>query len=461
VSNSRSSLSLRISLLAVSAAVITALIGGLIALRLVNQAVESGARQTLSRLADEIQTDLDTNPNRAVLALRALKVDVGTIGPRGRVASSGQFARDALSTAQIQSVLAGQSVSSVQGVDGQTMLVEARPTSTGGVVVVQPRSQAIAPGTRAGRRLLVALAIACGIAVLLGVVVSRRLARPLRRLADAAHAMARGHRNVAVEPEGPSEVAEVADALNVLAASLARSEARQRDFLLSVSHDLRTPLTSIRGYAESLADGMIEADQVPRVGGVVVEEANRLDRYVSDLLDLARLDATEVRIDLSDIDLESVVESAAAGWAGRCSSEGVDLVVERAPSAVPVRSDPARVRQVLDGLLENALRVVPAGRPVVLASRVEQSAGGVPLAVVEVRDGGPGLTDDDIVVAFERFALYERYKGIRRVGTGLGLAIVQQLVTRLGGTIEAGHAHEGGARFTVRLPPGGPVTVWR
>jgi two-component system sensor histidine kinase BaeS len=105
------------------------------------------------------------------------------------------------------------------------------------------------------------------------------------------------------------------------------------------------------------------------------------------------------------------------------------------------------VRQVLDGLLENALRVTPAGAVIVLAVRAEQG-----YAVLEVRDGGPGLRPDDLAVAFDRGELYRRYRGVRQVGTGLGLAIVAGLTTRLGGTVEAGHAVEGGARFTVRLP---------
>jgi two-component system OmpR family sensor kinase len=108
------------------------------------------------------------------------------------------------------------------------------------------------------------------------------------------------------------------------------------------------------------------------------------------------------------------------------------------------------VRQVLDGLLENALRITPAGAPVVVGVGTEPDG----RARLEVRDGGPGLRPEDLPVAFERGELYRRYRGVRQVGTGLGLAIVARLVTRQGGTIEAGHAREGGARFTVRLPPG-------
>ena len=110
-------------------------------------------------------------------------------------------------------------------------------------------------------------------------------------------------------------------------------------------------------------------------------------------------------------------------------------------------TDPLRLRQIVDNLAENALRVTPAGAPIVLAVRREGD-----LVVVEVRDGGPGLTADDLSVAFVPAELHSRYHGVRKVGTGIGLALVGSLATRLGGTAEAGHAAEGGARFTVRIP---------
>jgi two-component system sensor histidine kinase BaeS len=339
-------------------------------------------------------------------------------------------------------------------VDGQSVLVEARPTNAGAIVLVQRRADAVAVGDAALRRLIVALAIAVGIAVLLGLIVAWRLARPLKRTAAAAHALNSGRRDVVIPPEGPVEVREVSDALNRLAAGLAQSEARQRQFLMSVSHDLRTPLTAINGYAESLADGVVTPDQTARVGAIMLSESHRLSRLVGDLLDLARLDAQEFRVDLAVIDVGGVIDSAADVWSGRCAAEGVRFVVERPVGPLIAWADASRLRQVLDGLLENALRVTPSGSLIVLAGRVEQPAAS-PHIVVEVRDGGPGLTDDDLAIAFDRSALYERYRGVRSVGTGLGLAIVHGLVERIGGMIEAGHAAEGGARFTVRLPLGG------
>jgi two-component system sensor histidine kinase BaeS len=123
------------------------------------------------------------------------------------------------------------------------------------------------------------------------------------------------------------------------------------------------------------------------------------------------------------------------------------LLVELPSQPVVVDTDPGRIRQVVDGLCENALRIVPQGAPLVLAVRAGPQAG-----ILEIRDGGPGFTDDDLAVAFQRGALHRRYRGIRKVGSGLGLALAARLVARLGGTIEAGHAPEGGARFTVVLP---------
>jgi two-component system sensor histidine kinase BaeS len=285
-----------------------------------------------------------------------------------------------------------------------------------------------------------------------GLLLARRLARPIRVAATAAARLRAGDRAVRVPVEPPDEVADLADALNGLAAALATSEGRQREFLLSVSHELRTPLTAVRGYAEALADGVIGADDVPATGRTMLAEAEHLDRLVSDLLALARLEAADFPLEPVPVDLARLAADAERTWAGRCRAVGVAFRLEIPDRPVPAYTDPGRIRQVVDGLLENALRVVPPGAPIVLAVRpagADPAAGGV----VEVRDGGPGFTDDDLAVAFERGALHQRYRGVRKVGSGLGLALASGLVGRLGGEIAAGHAPEGGAAFTVRLPP--------
>jgi two-component system OmpR family sensor kinase len=452
---SRGSLAARISLVTVAVAVMTAVVAGALSIGLIRSSDESSARDTLARIATATATTADTAVGtggelRARRTLNALSVQYATFGPGGRVnADTSDLAAVALSRAEMVTVARGATVSDTRTVNGQRVLVEARPAGNGGFVLVQRQSDALAGLSRAVRRILLGLLLGAAIAAVAGVLFARRLAGPLRRTAQAAHALAFGRRDVLVRPDGPAEVAEVAEAVNRLAASLTSSEARQRNFLMSVSHELRTPLTAITGYAESLAGGVVPPQDTARVGSVMYEEANRLSRLVSDLLDLARLDAADFRIDLVDGDLAALARAAAQVWTARCVAAGVEFRLE-ATGPVPARFDPVRLRQAVDGLLENALRVTPAGAPIVLAARAAHAEPGG--AVLEVRDGGPGLTDDDLAVAFERSALYDRYHGVRQVGTGLGLAIVAGLVARIGGTVEAGHAAEGGARFTIRLP---------
>jgi signal transduction histidine kinase len=256
-----------------------------------------------------------------------------------------------------------------------------------------------------------------------------------------------GRRDVRVPVEGPREVAEVAGSLNSLADALAVSEARQRDFLLSVSHELRTPLTAVTGFAEAIADGVASGPDAVRAGQTIQREAVRLERLVTDLLELARLGADEFRLDVASVDLGALVRDCAEVWQLRCAREDVRLSVSAPAGPVPVLADARRLRQVVDGLAENALRVTPGGAPMVFSLSVSGSG-----AQLSVRDGGPGLAPEDYPVAFERGVLNARYRDRRPVGSGIGLALVHGLVTRMGGTLTAGPAPEGGAAFTITFP---------
>jgi two-component system sensor histidine kinase BaeS len=212
----------------------------------------------------------------------------------------------------------------------------------------------------------------------------------------------------------------------------------------------------VKGYAEALADGVIAPAEVTATGSTLLAEATRLERLVADLLELARLGAADFRLDVSAVDIGELTRRAATVWSDRCARAGVLFRLEIPDKPLVARTDLTRVRQILDGLAENALRVTPAGSPLVIAARQEgdDDAGWI---VLEVRDGGPGLTPDDQRVAFERSALHDRYRGKRRVGLGIGLALIGGLVARLGGTAHAGSAAEGGASFLVRLPIAGPA----
>jgi two-component system sensor histidine kinase BaeS len=214
---------------------------------------------------------------------------------------------------------------------------------------------------------------------------------------------------------------------------------------------LRTPLTSIRGYAEALADGVLEPDDVGPTAGLMVAESARLERIVSDLLDLARMGAREVRIDAVPTDVAPVLADAAQVWSDLCAAEGVPFTAELPTGPIDMVTDATRLRQIVDNLAANALRMTPPGQPIVLAVQADEST-----LRIGVRDGGPGLTDEDLTVAFEPAELYSRYRGVRQVGSGVGLALVGRLAERLGGSATAGHAVEGGAAFVITLPRRGP-----
>ena len=431
-------------LVALVSVLVTALVAAPLALRETNRATREGLAQQAELAAALINTrPRPAGEDRIVQQLRTRGFTVFLVAD-GKLVSKGT-----VPPRLVKAVAAGLTVSNQTAlVNGRLMLVEGRPLPDrpgSGILLAKTGAAGLGGGLALLRGLWWALLAGLAAGAVAGVLLARRLARPIRHAAAAAVRLSAGDRTVRVQPEAPAEVEELAHALNGLTAALATSEGRQRDFLLSVSHELRTPLTTIKGYAEALSDGVIAAEGVPRAGATVLTEAENLERLVGDLLALARLDAVDFPVNILAVDLVDVLSDAARAWIARCPSLRVELPTE----PVVVATDPGRIRQVVDGLVDNALRVIPADAPVVLAVRPADPAG---FASVEVRDGGPGFSDADLALVFERGAMSERYQGIRKVGSGLGLALAHGLVRRLGGTIEVGHAPEGGARFTVRLP---------
>lgn len=353
-----------------------------------------------------------------------------------------------LNEEDVEAVTTGGNVTGIRGGSDGSYFVEGRPLTTGiGFFLVQPNTAAEAPANALLARMALALLLGLGIAIAIALFVANRTARPLRAAANAANELSHGNREVDVEVGGPREVAEIGHALNQLAGNLAASEDRQREFLMSVSHELRTPMTALKGYAEALADGVIEPGEQEQVGALMMSEAARLDRLVADLLDLARAQAVEFRLATVPTDLGQVAIAAAEAWRRRCQQEGLELEADISQELPLVMVDPTRVRQILDNLLENAVRVVPAGGRIRLAANADDAG-----VLLQVDDNGPGLSEADLPVAFQPAVLHSRYRGERAVGTGLGLALVGKLAERMGGQARAAHSPMGGARFEVEFP---------
>jgi len=446
----RASLASRVTASCLVVALVAVGVAALVALRLVSVTARQVTQDVLAEQADVVAAQLDDNRGagmrKVVQVLRGQGVSVVPLGgPRAADGAVGT----ALTRAGADRAQSGTSVSAIVDLPGQTYVVEARPAASGAFALVRPAEAGPVGNGLIRRNLGFALLAGAGVAIAVGLAVGTLLARPLRRTAAAAQQLRQGRRDVRVPVRGPAEVADVAGAVNDLADALAQSEARRREFLLSVSHELRTPLTAVRGFAESLADGVVDGPSAAAAGATIVAEADRLDRLVDDLMELARLESDDFPLDPVRVDLVALAREAGTVWETRCRAVGVIFGLQLPSAPVTVTADPRRLRQVLDGLAENAVRVTPPGAPLTVAVR----QGGV----LEVRDGGPGLAPDDYAVVFERGALHGRYRGHRPVGAGgVGLALVHGLVTRMGGTVRAEPAPEGGVCFTVVLRPGAP-----
>lgn len=446
----RGTLAGRITLVCLAVAGVAVIVAGLVAARLIRTTADNVLQSSLAAQADVVASQLDETGigNRLGVGKVADVVRGQGISVVVRRAG-GQAAGDAVAVQAATKLGLGANHSGRATAGGAQYLVETRVVGTRGAAfaLVQPARSAEATQRALIRSIALALGIGLLVAALAGWFSGRLLGRPLRRAALAAGSLRAGRRDVRVPVEGPREVAEVAGSLNSLADALAVSETRQRDFLLSVSHELRTPLTAVTGFAEAIADGVASGNDAVRAGQTIQREAQRLERLVTDLLELARLGADEFRLDVTTLDLGALVRDCAEVWQLRCAREDVRLSVSAPASPVFVVADARRLRQVVDGLAENALRVTPGGAPMVFSLSVS-SAG----AALSVRDGGPGLAPEDYPVAFERGVLNARYRDRRPVGSGIGLALVHGLVTRMGGALTAGPAPEGGAAFTITFP---------
>ena len=285
--------------------------------------------------------------------------------------------------------------------------------------------------------LVFGVAILCPFAAVAAWYLNRRIVRPVQQVADASIVLAHGGQPMPIPTKAPRELSVLATSFNNMAIRLRRAQDTERDFLLSVGHELKTPLTAIDGYAELLADGAVEPRQAAEVLGM---ESARLRRLIGDLLDMARIDRSEFSVLDEPVDLAVTAAEVAERFETLAATLGVTLKID-APEPALARGDGGRLLQVASNLVENALRVTPSGGQVRVLARP---------GLLEVSDTGPGLSADDLEHAFERFYLHRKYSG-SEVGTGLGLAIVKELAETMGGDVDAVSMPGGGSTFRVRL----------
>jgi two-component system OmpR family sensor kinase/two-component system sensor histidine kinase BaeS len=305
------------------------------------------------------------------------------------------------------------------------------------------------------RFLLIGLAVA-GFTLIVGLVLSRGMSRPLVNLTAATHAVAAGDLSVRVPVRYHGEMRELAVAFNAMAEDLARADDLRRNLTADVAHELRTPLSIIRGKLEGVLDGVYPA--TPEHLEPVLEETELLTHLVEDLRLLALAEAGQLPLEKRPMDVGDLPRDAQVNFSPQASDRGVTLALDLPAELPEVMADWRRVAQVLGNLLTNALRHTPEGGCVTLSATAPPRSGGAGGGTVEVAvaDTGAGIPPDDLPYIFERFWRGEKSRSRTRTdgGTGLGLAIAKQLVELHGGTIHVETTAGEGSKFRFTLPVG-------
>ena len=284
--------------------------------------------------------------------------------------------------------------------------------------------------------------------VLLAWLISRWVAAPLRRMADAARSVAAGDYQSHLPRSGPAEVQTLATAFNDMVGRVQTSSQAQRDFVANVSHDLRTPLTSIQGFAQAILDGTAgDAPSQKHAAQVIYDESDRLRRLVESLLDLARLDAGQMVFSMGIVDLAAILRGVMERLSLKANEKGIRFE-DRLVETPALLGEGDRLAQVFTNLLDNAIQHSPSGGVVTVRGKVEPG-----WALVDVEDTGPGIPPDELSRIFERFYQLDKSRpGREGRGAGLGLAISREIVQAHGGTLTAQSTVGRGSCFAVRLP---------
>jgi two-component system sensor histidine kinase BaeS len=325
-------------------------------------------------------------------------------------------------------------------IDGQ---VVGTVLTTGKATELTPREELFL--TRINWALLYAALGATLIALTLGLFLARTLTRPLRELTAASQSMAQGDLEQQVTVRSKDELGELAAAFNRMSSELARANQARRQMTADIAHDLRTPLTVIRGYAEALLDG--DLPPAAATFETVYQEAEHLSHLIEDLRTLSLVDAGKLTLHRQTVQPKDILEQAAAAHLPQAQKSGITLDVDAVADLPLVHIDPERLAQVLGNLVGNALRYTPEGGRITLAARQQADA-----ILLAVRDTGVGIDPADLPHIFDRFYRGDDARESNEGESGLGLAIAKSLVEAHGGSISVASIPGEGSAFTITLP---------
>lgn len=293
---------------------------------------------------------------------------------------------------------------------------------------------------------LFSMAIAIVIAVLLIYIFSLRLSKPLKQIKNAAAKISNGEFEKRLDIKSRDEIGELAKTFNQMAAALQNLEEMRRGFIANVSHELRTPMTSIRGFVEGILDGTIPQERQNHYLTIVRDETNRLNRLVNDLLDLARMEAGEMKLSLMPVDINELLRKCVIKLETLLIEKELTVDADFEEDDILVKADEDAIERVVYNLMHNAIKFTPSGGnikllTIVLKDRVE----------VTVKDNGAGIDEEELDMIWDRFYKSDKSRGRDKTGTGLGLAIVRNIINEHGQKIWVESKAGEGTSFTFTL----------
>jgi signal transduction histidine kinase len=329
------------------------------------------------------------------------------------------------------------------------------------VAVIAPAQTLGGAWTNILPRLSMAALSALLVSILIAFWLASSITRPILEITRASEEMARGNLDPDLTlPETNDEVGRLSSAFKAMAREVARSHRTMRDLLANVSHDLRTPLTSISGFAGALVDGTVSgAEGAHEAGRIIGEEAERMRRLVEDLLYLSRIESGDLALQREPLDMSELARAAQARFLFRAQERGISFDVQ-APEPVSILGDAHRIGQVLDNLVENAFKYTPLGGRVTVSIGVDGGRSAAPpprgqrparVATLTVQNTGSYIAPEEAERVFERFYQIDKARAGNR-GSGLGLSIAREIVQAHGGRIDLHSTVQGGTTFTVRIP---------